>query len=136
MRRWQCASRLQKTKLQISISKLNRRFKTIPAMIFIKIAFYFPSMKLLKDSFKTPFPYFFNNEKKNALLCIGVCVFLMGFILTFNPKAIHHIDKTVLIVLFTLSVLLPGIILAPRIFPIQFDPVGWTFGKHLAFTAF
>ena len=93
-------------------------------------------MKRLIDSLKTPFPYFFNDEKKNALLSIGVCVFLMGFILTFNPKAIHHIDKTILIVLFTLSVLLPGVILAPRIFPVQFDPVSWTFGKHIAFTLF
>jgi hypothetical protein len=93
-------------------------------------------MKFLKDSLKAPFPYFFNDEKKNALLSIGVCVFLMAFILTFNPKAIHHIDKTILIVVFTLVVLLPGITLAPRIFPIQFDPVSWTFGKHIAFSVF
>ncbi|GHN01145.1 hypothetical protein WSM22_26340 [Cytophagales bacterium WSM2-2] len=91
-------------------------------------------MNSLKKALKAPFPYFLNEEKKNVLLCFGVCVFLIGFILVFNPKAIHAIDKTMLIVAFTFLVLFPGVILAPRVFPAAFDTDTWTFGKHLAFT--
>ncbi|MGC4021226.1 MAG: hypothetical protein QM734_04425 [Cyclobacteriaceae bacterium] len=91
-------------------------------------------MNSIKKALKTPFPYFLNEEKKNALLCIGICIFLIGFIMVFNPKAIHQIDKTMLIVVFTFTVLFPGLIIVPRIFPAAFDTDTWTFGKHLAFT--
>ena len=93
-------------------------------------------MNRIRNALKAPFPFFLNDEKKNAVLCVGVCIFLTVFILIFNPRAIHNVGKVMWIVGFTFMILFPGLTLSPRIFPAAFDTVQWTLGKHLAFTGF
>jgi hypothetical protein len=81
-----------------------------------------------------PFPYFLNDEKKNLLLSIGISVFLVAFLMTFNPAAQHQLPKTVLIAVFTFITLFPCIVITPRLLPGVFDTENWTFGKHLVFS--
>ena len=91
-------------------------------------------MRKIINVLNSPFPYFLNSGKKNLILSLGVCVFLIGFMITFNPKAAHNLTKTFAIAGFTFAVLFPAIVLVPRLFPSVFDSLLWTFGKHLLFT--
>jgi DNA-binding LytR/AlgR family response regulator len=89
----------------------------------------------LKNTLKSPFPYFLNDERKNFFLSLAISAFVVILLVGFNPMARVDLHKTFLIALITFLVLFPAVVITPRLFPAAFDTVGWTFGKHLVFTA-
>src|SRR5277367_747594 len=92
-----------------------------------------PMTRLLRF-FKSPYPFYLNDERKNMVLAVGVSLFLIAFMTTFHPGHFQQLPKIMLTSAFTFIVLFPSIIVLPRLLPKVFDTVSWTFWKHIAFT--
>jgi hypothetical protein len=100
------------------ISQLNPRFP-------FRIGTY------LVETWKSPFPYYLNDDRKNTLIPTGMSLFLVIFMLVFQP---YNPYKVVLIGVVTFIVLFANIVLLPKIFPSVFDASNWTVGKYIVFT--
>jgi DNA-binding LytR/AlgR family response regulator len=100
------------------ISQLNPRFQFRFGANFV-------------ETLKSPFPYYLNDDRKNTLIPLGMSLFLVAFMLVFQP---YNPYKTLLIGTITFIVLFANIVLLPKVFPAVFDAANWTVGKYIVFT--
>lgn len=100
------------------ISQLNPRFPLRIGQHFV-------------ETLKSPFPYYLNDDRKNTLIPVGMSLFLVVFMLVFQPYNPH---KILLIGAVTFIVLFANIVLLPKVFPSLFDVSNWTVGKYIVFT--
>ena len=85
----------------------------------------------LVETWKSPFPYYLNDDRKNTLIPLGMSLFLVVFMLVFQP---YNPYKVLLIGTVTFIVLFVNIVLLPKVFPSTFDASNWTIGKYIVFT--
>jgi len=85
-----------------------------------------------KERLNAPFPYYFNNDWKNSLVIAGISLFLMIFMITFEPASQYY--KILIVGGVTFSILFLNIIILPQLFPYVFDILNWTIGKYILFT--
>ncbi|SKC61691.1 LytR/AlgR family response regulator transcription factor [Ohtaekwangia koreensis] len=83
------------------------------------------------ETLKSPFPYYLNDDRKNTLIPAGMSIFLVVFMLVFQP---YNPQKVILIGSVTFIVLFANIVLLPRLFPALFEVSNWTVGKYILFT--
>ncbi len=82
---------------------------------------------------KEPFPFYLNDDRKNAVLVVVVSAFVTGFLYLFrtpnefvpmnNAQWIHGT--------ITLVVLLFNVLALPKLFPVMMDPVNWNYKKYI-----
>lgn len=87
----------------------------------------------LSDRWNSPFPFYLNDEKKNALLVLAISAFVTVFLYAFKtpveagfPGGLEWLHGIITLVCLSFNILL-----LPRIFPAAMDPVRWTIGKYV-----
>lgn len=80
---------------------------------------------------RSPFPYYFDDDRKNTALTVGFSVLLVLLML-----AVHAAFalKIVISGVATFVVLLTHIVLGPKLLPRLIDAQNWTVGKYMLFT--
>jgi hypothetical protein len=93
-------------------------------------------MRRLLNILQEPFPYYLNDDKKNAWLITGFSVFMVVFLIVLLPMKLIWVLKFSLIGAVIFAVLFPTILWFPKIFPKIINPETWTIGKYILFTFF
>lgn len=88
------------------------------------------ALKILQQSF----PYYYNDDRKNTLLVLGLSVFIVLFLIVFHPLHLDHVRKIGMVGCVVFVVMFVNIVLFPKVFPDLFNSEHWTIGKYLLFT--
>ncbi len=88
------------------------------------------------EKMKTPFPFYLDDDRKNIIFILVISLFVVGFLMVFQPSFSHHGPLTVpqkfLFGGVTFAVLFLDIIILPKLFPKAFD--NFTLGKYILIT--
>lgn len=91
----------------------------------------------MKKIFLLSFPFYFNDESKNALLALCTSLFIVVFIFIYAPFSAFNEGQTAAQVWFagiiTLCVLLISLLIIPRLFPVIFEVSEWNILKYILF---
>lgn len=83
------------------------------------------------------FPFYLNDEAKNAFLVLLTSSFVVIFLFIYTPFRAFNEEQTTLQIwvagLITLGILLIHLLLIPKLFPILFEPAVWTVLKYILF---
>ncbi len=77
----------------------------------------------------SPYPFYFNDERKNLMLTVGIGLFVMFFLSVYKNE-----KNEVLFGCVTIAVLSINIVALPRLLPGAFDFTSWTIGKYILLT--
>ncbi|MCU0420947.1 MAG: LytTR family transcriptional regulator [Cyclobacteriaceae bacterium] len=77
----------------------------------------------------SPYPFYFNDERKNMVLTVGIGLFVMFFLRVYKDER-----NEVLFGCVTIATLGANIVLLPRLLPTLFDFTSWTVGKYIVLT--
>lgn len=91
-------------------------------------------MRRVLSILREPFPYYLNDDRKNAWWIAGLSIFVSVFLIVLLPKEWIWIAKFSLIGVVIFAVLYPAIIWAPKWFPKLINPDTWTVGKYIGYT--
>jgi len=87
----------------------------------------------LAEKLNTPFPFYLNDDRKNLGLIAVISLFVLAFMIAFKSR--NDLDLTLaqhlLFAGITFTCLGINILVLPRLFPVWFDPVSWTFKKYI-----
>ena len=91
----------------------------------------------IRNKLQTPYPYFFNNDRDNLLLILGILAFIMLFVELYQPfdvdRQVQSELQGIAHILIIGLTLIFNIIFLPKIFPAIFEVSQWTFAKYLIF---
>lgn len=84
----------------------------------------------------TPFPYYLNDDRKNAALIVVISAFVVAFMYFFKTPNDHDLTLPQHFIFggVTLVSLFFNIVLLPRFFPVWFDASTWTLKKYILHT--
>jgi len=87
----------------------------------------------LKDLLNAPFPFYLNDDRKNAVLVVAISGFVTLFLYLFKTESeLPFANKLEwLHGLITLAVLSFNILVLPRLLPAWMDPVAWNVRKYI-----
>jgi LytTr DNA-binding domain len=84
-----------------------------------------------------PFPFYFNDDLKNALLAVFTSLFVVGFIFVYTPFNAFNAGQTAAQVwasgFITLGILWLNLIILPKLLPRLFEVSEWNVMKYLLF---
>lgn len=87
----------------------------------------------LKDLLNAPFPFYLNDDRKNAVLVVAISGFVTLFLYLFKTESELPFANELewLHGLITLAVLSFNILVLPRLLPAWMDPVAWNVWKYI-----
>jgi hypothetical protein len=93
----------------------------------------------LAEKLNSPFPYYLNDDRKNALLAFSVGLFVVFFLHVYHPQdgfdiVLTSAQKFVIGGGVTFAVMYLNIVLLPKLLPGILDPVHWTVKKYILHT--
>lgn len=85
----------------------------------------------ITETLRSPFPYYFDDERKNTALTAGFSLFLILFMLAVKNE---FEAKILLMGVSTFFVLYVNVVWLPKLWPRFMDTPNWTVGKYIAFS--
>jgi hypothetical protein len=90
-------------------------------------------LRKLRHLFQSPFPFYLNTDRDNAVVVLAIALFTLLFLLIFRPfglaDEIREPSAPFVFAGITLAVLALHVLALPRLFPRFYDEADWTLGS-------